>query len=251
MTATPWLDYQAPADLLADKRILISGAGSGIGAELACQCAAHGAEVLLLGRNQVRLEQVYDRIVEAGGRQPGICLFDLNSTDPTTYETLAEQIESAGSRLDGLAHNAGLLGQITPIANYRASTWLEVMQVNLNAGFLLTQALLPLLQESPAGRILFTSSGVGRTGRAFWGAYSVSKFAVEGLNQVLADELQGTSNITVNAINPGPTRTPMRAKAYPAEDPATLPAPKELMATYLYFLGDASNGVSGLSVDAR
>lgn len=251
MNETPWLNFQAPKDCLKGKRILITGAGSGIGACLVQTCAGLGAEVLLLGRTQARLEQIYDEIVESGGPEPSICLFDLNSTDAEAYETLAEDIYESVGAIDALVHNAGVLGQVTPIANYNPNTWMSVMQVNLNAGFLLTRAMLPLLQESESGRILFTSSGVGKQGRAYWGGYSVSKFAVEGLTQVLADELQGTSKITVNAINPGPTRTRMRAQAYPAEDPATLLNPEDVMPTYLYFLSDDSAGVNGFSVDAQ
>ena len=251
MNESPWLSFQAPKDCLKDKRILITGAGLGIGACLAKTCAGLGAEILLLGHTQARLEKTYDDIIESGGSEPSICLFDLHSTDAGAYETLAENIDESVGGIDGLVHNAGLLGQVTPIANYNPRTWMSVMQINLNAGFLLTRAMLPLLQESQAGRILFTSSGVGRTGVPHWGAYAVSKFAVEGLTQVLAGEMEGTSKITVNAINPGPTRTRMRAQAFPAEDPATLPTPEDLMPTYMYFMSDESAAVNGLSVDAQ
>ena len=251
MNATPWLSYQAAKGSLKGKRILISGAGAGIGACLAKTCAGLGAEVILLGRTQARLEQVYDEIIAAGDSEPHICVFDLATTDAEAHEELANNIYAAAGAVDALVHNAGLLGQVTPIANYNPSTWMTVMQVNLNAGFLLTRAMLPLLRESDAGRILFTSSGVGRTGVAHWGAYAVSKFAVEGLTQVLAEELRDTSKITVNAINPGPTRTRMRATAFPAENPKSLPSPEQLMPTYLYFLSNASAEQSGLSVDAQ
>lgn len=251
MNETPWLNFQAPQDSLKGKRILITGAGSGIGACLAKTCSGLGAEVLLLGHTQARLEKTYDEIVESGGPEPSICLFDLNNTDAEVYETLAENIYESVGAIDALVHNAGLLGQVTPIANYNPKTWTSVMQINLNAGFLLTRAMLPLLQESSSGRVLFTSSGVGRTGVPHWGAYSVSKFAVEGLTQVLAGEMEGTSNITVNAINPGPTRTRMRAQAFPAEDPNSLPTPSDLMPTYLYFLSEISSDKNGLSVDAQ
>lgn len=251
MNETPWLNFQAPKDSLKGRRILITGAGSGIGACLAKTCAGLGAEVLLLGRTQARLEQIYDEIVESGGPEPSICVFDLNNTDAEAYETLAENIYESVGAIDALVHNAGVLGQVTPIANYNPSTWMSVMQVNLNACFLLTRAMLPLLQESESGRILFTSSGVGRTGVPHWGAYAVSKFGIEGLGQILAGEMEGTSRITVNTINPGRTRTRMRAQASPAEDPNTLPTPEDIMPTYLYFLSNESEGVNGLSVDAQ
>lgn len=251
MNETPWLNFKAPEGSLKGKRILITGAGSGIGACLAKICAALGAETLLLGRTQARLESIYDEIVESGGSEPSICLFDLSNTDAEAYETLAVNIEESVGGIDALVHNAGVLGQVTPIANYDPKTWMSVMQVNLNAGFLLTRAMLPLLQESKSGRILFTSSGVGRRGVPHWGAYAVSKFGTEGLAQVLAGELEGTSNITVNTINPGRTRTRMRAQASPAEDPNTLPTPEDIMPTYLYFLGEKGAELNGLSVDAQ
>src|SRR5690606_19088827 len=148
-------------------------------------------------------------------------------------------------------HNAGELGERTPIASYKLSSWERVMKVNVSAQFMLTKALLPVLEKSPQGSIIFTTSGVGRRGRAFWGAYAVSKFATEGLCQVLAEELEGTTNIRVNCINPGATRTAMRAKAYPAEDPRTLKAPNDIMGVYLYLMGADSLGVSGQSLDAQ
>ncbi len=169
----------------------------------------------------------------------------------TEYRQLAGHIQEEFGRLDGLLHNAGLLGQRTSIANYDATTWQQVIQVNVTAQFLLTKALLPAMREANSASVLFTSSGVGRRGRAFWGAYAVSKFAVEGLSQVLAAELEQTSRIRVNCINPGATRTAMRATAYPAEDPTTLKTPEQIMPAYLYLMGDAGQGVTGQSFDAQ
>ncbi len=251
MTKTPWKNFLPPANSLNGRVILITGAGSGIGATLAVHCAKQGAEILLLGRNQESLENVYDTILAEGGKEPGICLFDLLNPDEAAYEELASQIKDSVGHIDAVVHNAGLLGKMTPISSYRADIWKEVMQVNLHANFMLTKSLLPLLEESDAGRIIFTTSGAGRQGQTFMGAYSVSKFAIEGLNQVLAAELDGVAPITVNAINPGPTRTKIHASAYPAKDPGTVTAPEELMSTYLFFLGRESDGYSGLSVNAQ
>ncbi|GAA5525363.1 putative oxidoreductase YciK [Microbulbifer aestuariivivens] len=244
-------NYTPAPDLLKDKIILVTGAGDGIGRTAARTYAAHGATVILLGRTTAKLEAVYDEIEEAGGPQPAIFPMDLNEAKIDAFEHFAEAVEQEFGRLDGLLHSAGVLGQRTPIANYHFATWEQVMRVNVNAAFGLTKALLPLLEESPAGSIIFTGSSVGLKGRAFWGAYSVSKFATEGLMQVLADELDGVSNIRVNSINPGATRTNMRAAAYPAEDPRTVTRAEDIMPTYLYLMGDDSRGVSGKQFNAQ
>ncbi|WP_444931681.1 YciK family oxidoreductase [Microbulbifer sp. SSSA002] len=244
-------DYQAPSDLLKSKIILVTGAGDGIGKTAAKTFAAHGATVILLGRTTPKLEAVYDEIEAAGGAQPAIFPMDLSTAKIEEFEGLAEAIRTEFGRLDGLLHNAGLLGQRTPIGNYNFNTWQQVMQVNVNAAFGLTKAMLPLLEESDAGSIVFTSSSVGIKGRAYWGAYSVSKFATEGLMQVLADELEGVSNIRVNSLNPGATRTTMRATAYPAENPQTVTSAEDIMPTYLYLMGDDSKGLSGKHFSAQ
>ncbi|MCC6297054.1 MAG: YciK family oxidoreductase [Pseudomonadales bacterium] len=243
--------YQAPPDLLRDRAILVTGAGAGIGRCAALSFARHGATVILCGRTAARLEQIYDEIVAAGAPEPVLAPLSLERATEAEYRELATHIHEEFGRLDGLLHNAGVLGQRTSIANYDAATWQQVMQVNVTAGFLLTKALLPALREADSASVLFTSSGVGRRGRAFWGAYAVSKFAVEGLSQVLAAELEQTSRIRVNCINPGATRTAMRAAAYPAEDPASLKTPEQIMPAYLYLIGPDSSGVTGQSLDAQ
>nr|WP_078085992.1 YciK family oxidoreductase [Microbulbifer mangrovi] len=244
-------DYNAPADLLKDKVILVTGAGDGIGRVAAKTFAAHGATVILLGRTVPKLEAVYDEIEAAGGAKPAILPVDLAGVKWEELEYLAQGVDQEFGRLDGLLHNAGVLGQRTPIANYHYATWQQVMQINVNAAFGLTRAMLPLLEESKAGSVIFTGSGVGLKGRAYWGAYSVSKFATEGMMQVLADEVEGVSNIRVNSINPGATRTNMRAAAYPAEDPQSVTTPEDIMPTYLYLMGDDSIGVNGKQFNAQ
>ncbi|AOS98357.1 putative oxidoreductase YciK [Microbulbifer aggregans] len=244
-------NYTPAPDLLKNKIILVTGAGDGIGRAAAKTFAAHGATVILLGRTTAKLEAVYDEIEEAGGPQPAIFPMDLNEAKIENFEHFAEAVDQEFGRLDGILHSAGVLGQRTPILNYHYATWEQVMRVNVNAAFGLTKTLLPLLEKSEAASVVFTGSSVGLKGRAFWGAYAVSKFATEGLMQVLADELDGVSNIRVNSLNPGATRTNMRAAAYPAEDPRTVTRPEDIMPTYLYLMGDDSRGVSGKQFNAQ
>jgi len=243
--------YVARSDLLAERVILVTGAGDGIGRAVSLACAAHGATVILLGRTVHKLESVYDDIVTAGGPKPAIYPMDLEGAVPEDHRQLAQRVNAELGRLDGLLHNAGLLGTLTPLEHYDTLEWLRVMQVNVNAPFLLSQACLPLLKCAPDASLLFTSSGVGRRGRAYWGAYSVSKFAVEGMMQVLADELDENARVRVNSINPGQVRTRMRAAAYPAENPDDLPTPQDIVHAYLYLLGPDSHGVHGKTLDAQ
>lgn len=244
-------DYQAQADLLKDRVILITGAGDGIGAAAAKTCAAHGATVILLGRTTRKLEAVYDAIEAAGHPQAAIYPMNLEGAAPKDYQDLADTIENEFGRLDGLLHNASLLGTLTPLGQYDVEQWAKVMQVNLNAPFLMTQACLDLLKKSDDASVLFTTSSVGRKGRAYWGAYGISKAANENMMQIWADELESNTSVRVNSINPGAVRTSMRARAYPGEDPNTLPKPDTILATYLYLLGPDSKGVTGRQFDAQ
>jgi len=244
------LNYQAAADLLKDRIILVTGAGRGIGAEAAKTFAAHGATVLLLGKTEENLNQVYDQIEAAGYAQPVVIPFNLETAAPHQYDELAAMVENHFGRLDGLLHNAAIVGPRTPLQQLSGENFMRVMQVNVNAAFMLTHVMLPLLLLSQEASVVFTSSSVGRKGRAYWGAYGVSKFACEGLMQTLADELDG-SNVRANSINPGATRTAMRAHAYPAENPANLRTPEDLMPAYLYLMGPDSQGINGQAFDAQ
>lgn len=244
-------DWQARPDLLADRVILVTGAGDGIGRAAAKTFARHGATVILLGKTTGKLEQVYDEIMDAGHPEPMMLTLDLQYLDPDSANELAEQIQQSFGRLDGLLHNAALLGSLTTVQDYSPERWQQVMQVNFHASYLLTRALLPLMRDAPDASILFTSSSVGRRGRAFWGAYAVSKSAVECLAQVLADELVTVTPVRVNTVNPGGTRTRMRAAAYPGENPDTRPTADSLMPLWLYLMGPDSIGISGETFDAQ
>jgi NAD(P)-dependent dehydrogenase (short-subunit alcohol dehydrogenase family) len=244
-------NYSYPDDLLQGRIILITGASDGIGRALALRAAAVGAQVIVHGRSVKKLERVYDEIIALpGAMRPSIAVMDLAVADADAYRSLASSLGDEFGRLDGLVHNASMLGERYSIEQYDAALWQRVMHVNVTAAFAITQVCLPLLTAAKDPSLIFTSSGVGRTGKAFWGAYAVSKFATEGLSQVLADEHRH-GKLRVNCINPGATRTAMRLAAYPAEDREQLKAPDEILAPYLYLLGPDSRGVTGQSLDAQ
>lgn len=244
-------DYQARPDLLQGRVILVTGAGRGIGAAAAKSFAAHGATVLLLGKTEANLTALYDEIEAAGYPQPAVIPFNLETALPHQYDELAAMLESEFGKIDGLLHNAAIIGPRTPLEQLSGDNFMRVMQINVNAMFMLTSTLLPLLKLSDDASVLFTSSSVGRKGRAYWGAYGVSKFATEGLMQTLADEVDGISNVRANSINPGATRTSMRAQAYPGENPTNNPEPEAIMPAYLYLMGPDSKGVNGQAFDAQ
>ncbi|MBJ3813586.1 YciK family oxidoreductase [Shimwellia pseudoproteus] len=244
------MHYQPKRDLLQNRIILVTGASDGIGREAALTYARYGARLVLLGRNEEKLQATADQIARISPIQPHCFILDLLSATPESCQQLARQISQLVPRLDGVLHNAGILGEILPMAQQDPQRWMAVMQVNVNATFMLTQALLPLLLLSDAGSLVFTSSSVGRQGRAGWGAYAVSKFATEGMMQVLADEYR-QHNLRVNCINPGGTRTDMRASAFPTEDPRKLKTPQDIMPLYLWLMGDDSRRKTGMSFDAQ
>jgi NAD(P)-dependent dehydrogenase (short-subunit alcohol dehydrogenase family) len=252
MSARTIENYEPADNLLEGRLVMVTGAGDGIGKAAAVSYAAHGASVILLGKTIKKLEKVYDEIEAAGYPEAVILPLDLQGATAADYATVAERIEEDFGRLDGLLHNAGVLGDLTPLEHYDPETWNKVMQVNLTAEFLLTRSMIPLLRASGDSSVVFTSSSVGRKGRAHWGAYAVSKFATEGLMETLADEMDDKRNsVRVNSLNPGATRTYMRHMAYPGEDPARNPEPDAIMGTYLYLMGPDSKGVTGEKFDAQ
>ena len=183
------MDYSVSSDALKDKVILVTGAGDGIGKQAAISFAQHGATVILLGRTVKKLEQTYDEIEAAGYPQPAIIPLDMKGARKQNYIDMADTIGSQFGRLDGVLHNASQLGVLSPFDQIGEDTYDDIMQVNVKAQFLMTQAILPLLHKSGDASVIFTSSTVGHAGRAFWGTYAISKFATEGMMQILADEL--------------------------------------------------------------
>ena len=244
------MDYLAPDNLLADKTILITGAGAGIGKALAIKCAELGANVILLGKTVKKLEAVYDQIEALNKKSAAILPVNLNGATEEHYRDMADTILREYGKLDGLVHNASHLGVLSPFTQIENAMWDEVMQTNLNAAFLMTKHLIPVLEKSQNASTIFTTSSVGLKGRAYWGPYSVSKFATEGMMQGVADEYENSS-LRFNAINPGATKTAMRASAYPAEDVTLLKTPEQILGVYLYLLGDESIKVTGQRYNAQ
>ena len=240
-----------PSNLLEGKVILISGAGSGIGRQIAKSFSEYGAELILLSKSIDKLETLYDEINQVQVNNLTIHPLDFETADEEDYEDIFNAIRDEHPKIDGLINNAGILGEKKPLEQFNYDSWKKVLKVNLYASFLLTKNLMPLLKNSNNGSIIFTSSGVGRKGKAYWGAYSISKFATEAMMQILSEELENTSSIRVNCVNPGAVRTSMREAAYPAENPASNPLPIEIIKPYLYLISDMSLGVNGQSIDAQ
>lgn len=244
-------EYSATEGLLNEKIILVTGASQGIGRAACKAFAAAGATVLMLSRNTEALELLYDEIIAAGYPEPAILPFDLSKISDESVTELVNAIDAEYGRLDGLLNNAGVLGFKGMLRDTETYQWTQTLNINVTAGFILTRELLPLLERAEHASVVFTSSSVGRKGRAFWGTYAVSKFATEGMMQVFADEMQNVSNIRFNCINPGGTNTLMRRGAYPGENPNNTPSPDDIMPVYLYLMGKDSLAVNGESLDAQ
>jgi len=238
-------DWQPRKDLLKERIILVTGAGDGIGAAVAKSCAQYGATVILLDKVIRNLEQVYDAIESAAGIQPAIYPMNLEGASEKDYLDLAATIDKEFGRLDGLLHNAAMLGALIPIAHFESELWYKILQVNLNAPFLMTRACLNLLLQSKDASILFSSDSAGRRGKAYWGAYGISKAASENFMQVLADEMEANTSVRVNSFDPGPVATAFRSLAYPGENPERIAGPEDVVAPHLYLMGPDSKGVTG------
>ena len=244
--------YKASGDLLSGRVILITGAGNGIGRAVAIAVARYGATAVLTGRNINSLETTYDQVVRETSSEAVICPLDLEHAKDADYLELKNRIEVEFGTLDGLVNNAAILGDRMPLNQYNSELWEKVLQTNVTAQFQLTRSLMPLLEQSThGGSIIFTTSGAGQSSRAFWGAYAVSKCAVDALMRGWAAEQENLGELRINAINPGATRTAMRAKAYPAENPSDLKTADQIIWAYLYLLGNDSLGVNGKTIHAQ
>ena len=237
--------------MLEEKIILVTGAGDGIGKSAAVSYASRGATVILLGKTKAKLEKVYDEIEESNHPTPLISLMDFSKADGNDYQELVDNLIKDYKQLDGLLLNAAILGDRSPIEQYDVAKWVETIHINLTSQFILIKTLLPALKNSNNASVLFTSSGVGKVGKAFWGAYAVSKFGVEGLCQVLSDEHSNDKSIRFNCINPGAVQTNMRKEAYPLENPNDLLHPDEIMDKYVWLMSDESKDIDGQSINCQ
>ena len=238
------VNYKVQEGELEGKVVLVTGANRGFGLAITMDLAKAGATVIMLGRDLGSLEYAYDAVVDAGYKEPILYPLDLEGATPENYQELQDNILDKFKKLDGLIHNAAILGTQMPIDQYDIKLWYSTLQINLSAPFMLTQFLIPTLMKSDDARILFLSSTVGRKARAYWGAYSVSKFGIEGFAKTLSEELEKTQ-ITVNTINPGKIRTEMRRTAYPAEDASSVPKPEEKSSVIVYLLSNKGSKING------
>jgi NAD(P)-dependent dehydrogenase (short-subunit alcohol dehydrogenase family) len=244
-------DFAAEPGLLEGRVILITGAGGALGRALSLACAQAGATVILAGRRAAKLEKVYDEIEAMGAPRPAVAEIDLALATAVQYDELAAVVEREFGKLDGLVHAAALLGDRTPLEQHDVPSWCKVLHVNLTAPFILTQVLLPNLRKAPDASVIFVSSGVVKRPRPFWGAYAVSKAGLESLRAMWAEALEGEPNLRMNSVNPGRLRTPMRAAAYPAEDPNTVPLPQTVCGVFLYLLSRHGRAIDGQFIDAQ
>ena len=242
-------DYRPAPGAFRGRTVLVTGAGDGLGRSVALGAARCGAEVVLLGRTVRKLEATHDRIVEAGGPPPAIYPMDLSGANPDDYTNLASRIDEAYGRLHGIVHCAVAFPGLAPLAHLEPDDWVRTVHVNLTAPFLVTRACLPLLQRVPDAAVVFVGDAPGRRARAYWGAYEVSKFGVEGLAGVLAEEVESAGTPRVVCVSPGPMRTGLRRRAFPAEPPDAAPDPDAVAGALLFALDPAASIVHGASVD--
>jgi NAD(P)-dependent dehydrogenase (short-subunit alcohol dehydrogenase family) len=230
---------------LKDRITLITGGSKGIGKAIAKAFLKEGATVIICGRNERDLKRSRDELSKFGN----ISYIKADISKRNEVKLLRSKIERNFGKLDVLVNNAGILGLRKPIIDYDEDIWQKTIHINLNAQFFVTKALLPLLMKTNDSSIINVSSSVGRRGKAEWGAYAASKFGLEGLTHVLADELK--SKVRVNSVNPGGTMTEMRAEAYPEEDPDTLPTPDDITPIFVYLASEDSINVTGEAFNAR
>ena len=239
-------NYQAPDNLLQNKVILVTGAGSEIGRTVALGYAAHGATVILHGRNVARLEAIYDEIEANGHPQPAIIPLDFEKADDQGFAGLAGSIGLQLKRLDGIVHNAASTLTPMPMELNSMEDWLRLLRVNLAAPAVLTRACLPLLKEAPYASVIFTGESHGHSPTAFWGAYATSKAGLETITQIWAQELENLHpSIRINTLIPGPVNCMSRRKTHPGEDHSQLPQPADILPAYLYLMSEESAHIKG------
>jgi NAD(P)-dependent dehydrogenase (short-subunit alcohol dehydrogenase family) len=237
--------YQPDAEQLKGRNILITGAGDGIGRALAIGFARYGATVILLGRKVKKLETVYDEIENAGYPQPAIYPLDLEKAPNEAFDQLGQVLAENFQQLDGVIHNAAILGAHTPMVLVEPQIWQRVIQTNLTAPYLITRSCYPLLKAAPSASLIFTTDAVAQQGRAYWGPYAVTKAGLDNFMQILADEWENNTSIRVNSLDPGPVLTLLRRQAFPGENPDALPTPEDSLLPFLYLIDGQHHALRG------
>jgi len=235
-------ELPSSAEDLKDHVYLITGAAGAVGSAVAITLGISGATVILVDRNSRGLDATYDQITEAGGAEPIKLELDLAATGIPQYEEMADLIKNEFGRLDGIIHCAVEPGTLTPLSQYTMEMLNKALLVNLSAPYMMTQCCLDLLREAKNASVIFTSTDVARKGKAYWGGYSISGFALEGLAQIWADELETNTSIRINTLDTGPVRSLLRSRIFPGEDTAAVPSAESVVPAYLYLLTSDVNG---------
>ena len=231
--------------------VLITGATGGLGREIALGCARGGATTILHGRIVRKLEALYDEIVAAKAPEPVILPLDLARAEATDFANAASALRAQLGRLDALVHAAAMLGSLGPLEHQSFDNWLAMLRVNVAAPMGLTRIMLPLLGNAPDASVVFTLDSRGQSPRAYWGGYAVTKAAIAALARELADEWEHRPALRVNAIIPGPIRSPLRLQSHPGEDHSGLPAPELLVPLYLHLIAGQAKADSDALIDAQ
>ena len=234
-----------------ERVVLVTGATGGLGREIALACARSGATVVLHGRVVRKLEDLYDEITAEKLPEPVILPLDLAHAEAADFATAASALTTQLGRLDAIVHTAALLGSLGPLEHQSYDNWLALLRVNVAAPMGLTRIMMPLLAQAPDAAVVFTLDSRGQEPRAYWGGYAVTKAGVAALARELADEWENRPNLRVNAVVPGPIRSPLRRQSHPGEDSSTLPAPEALAPLYLHLIAGQSKADSDALIDAQ
>ncbi len=237
-------DYLPHNNLLKDKFVVITGATDGIGRALSLSCCAYGARILLLARNEHKLNSLLQELSQLSKHTHQLYIMDLATAGEIDYIKFAEYINNQDTPIDSLVLNAGHIEALQGLRNYQLDIWLRTITINQHAPFMLTRCCIPSLELSTDPTIVFSTHDCTK---AYWGAYGVAKSAQLGMMKILADELDGDKPIRVNAVDPSPVRTKLRTTNYPGINPQSFCPPDDVVAPYLYFIGPDSKGVTGVN----
>lgn len=243
--------YSAPADLLKDRVIVVTGAGGGLGSAVSLACARLGATVVLCGRTVSKLEKVYDRIEAEGATQAAILPMNLMTATWTEYEAFAQTLKENFGRLDALVHAAAHFKSFARLEDIEPREWLDSLQINLTAPYTMTRQCLPLLRAAADASVIQIQDGTGEQVRPFRGIYGIAKNAAADMCTAFAAELKLDKNLRFNVYDPGPMRTEIRAQGYAGESALDVPLPETRLDRLIWLLGEDSAGTSGMTFSDR